>query len=90
MSRRPGNDRRDALKVGELSQLRDNAEPSPVRREGVETGRARPTCRRAYGQGTVRTTNAKAVVKTIVVRKSAARKGVRVRVSVIPNHASRR
>jgi hypothetical protein len=25
-------------------------------REGVETGRARPTCRRAYGQGTVQTT----------------------------------
>ena len=58
------------------------------RREGVETGRARPTGP-TYGQGTVRTTNAlaeiRAVAKAIVVRKSVARKGIRVRVPVIPN-----
>ncbi len=61
--------------------------------EGVETGRARPTgtfAERSHGQGTVRTTNAApphrdaAAAKAEVVRKSAARKGIRVRAPVIP------
>lgn len=49
------------LKVGEsLSRCRPaNPEPSPVRWEGVETGRAVPKGSfGAYGEGTVQTTNA--------------------------------
>jgi hypothetical protein len=85
-SRRMGNRLRDALKVGELScpSGRDNAEPSFGHEEGVETGWAPPTSLTRYGEGTVRTTKAKVVAKAIVVRKSVARKGIRVRIPVIP------
>ena len=58
MSQGLGNRRWDALKFGEPSAV-CVATPSQARfyeREGVETGRARPTGN--YGQGTVQTTNA--------------------------------
>ena len=52
----------------------------PLSGEGVETRRAAPTAE-GYGEGIVQTTNADtAAAKVEVVRKSAPRKGVGVRV----------
>ena len=80
-----GNRLRDALKVGELSaNERDNAEPSSFGRRCRDwTGAAyvvnvRDMVKAQSGPQT------DAVAKAIVVRKSVAREGVRVRLPVIP------
>jgi hypothetical protein len=85
-SREAGNDSRDALKFGGL--FTDNAEPSrPAFEPG---GRCRDWTGAAYVERAIGSRHSPdhkrdAVAKAIVVRKFAARKGVRVRVPVIPN-----
>ena len=81
------------------SQARRRDAAGLGRREGVETGRARPTVsatdssHATYGQGTVQTTHIvrrTMPAKAGVVRKSAARKGIRVRPPVVPFKRNRK
>src|SRR5215472_10754362 len=77
-----GNSRSRTAQIrGKLKDELSQSRAKPLAGEGVETRRAAPTAFEGYGEGIVQTTNAlAAAAKVEVVRKSAPREGVGVRV----------
>src|SRR5215472_17990052 len=77
-----GNSRSRTAQIrGKLKDELSQSRAKPFEGEGVETRRAAPTAFKGYGEGIVQTTNAlAAAAKVEVVRKSAPREGVGVRV----------